>query len=61
MADFLAALGLVFVIEGLVFAAFPAHAKRAMASVLETPDGSLRVIGIGSAVVGLIVVWLVRG
>lgn len=61
MADFLGALGLVFVIEGLVFAAFPAHAKRAMASVMETHDGLLRVIGIGSAVVGLIVVWLARG
>jgi len=61
MEDFLAAVGLVFVIEGLVFAAFPAQAKRAMASVVETPEGSLRVIGIGSAVVGLIVVWLVRG
>ena len=38
MRDFLAALGLVFVIEGLVFAAFPAQAKRAMASVMETPE-----------------------
>jgi uncharacterized protein len=61
MSDFLAALGLVFVIEGLVFAAFPEAAKRAMSSVLETPDLSLRLIGIGSAVVGLFVVWLVRG
>jgi uncharacterized protein YjeT (DUF2065 family) len=61
MEDFRAALGLVFVIEGLVFAAFPAQAKRAMASVMETPEGSLRLIGLGSAVVGLIVVWLVRG
>ena len=61
MEDFLAALGLVFVIEGLVFAAFPAQGKRAMASVMETPEGSLRLIGLGSAVVGLIVVWLVRG
>jgi uncharacterized protein YjeT (DUF2065 family) len=61
MEDFLAALGLVFVIEGLVFAAFPAQAKRAMASVTETPEGSLRLIGLGSAVVGVIVVWLVRG
>ena len=60
MSDFLAALGLVFVIEGLVFAAFPAQAKRAMQSVLETPDASLFTIGIGSAVVGLILVWLVR-
>jgi hypothetical protein len=61
MSDFLAALGLVFVIEGLIFAAFPDAAKRAMASVLETPDTSLRLIGIGSALLGLIVVWLVRG
>lgn len=60
MSDFLAALGLVFVIEGLIFAAFPEAAKRAMATVLDTPDLSLRLIGIGSAVVGLILVWLVR-
>ena len=60
MSDFLAALGLVFVIEGLLFAAFPAHAKRAMASVLETPENSLRVIGLVCAVVGLAVVWFVR-
>jgi uncharacterized protein YjeT (DUF2065 family) len=61
MSDFLAALGLVFVIEGLIFAAFPDAAKRAITSVLETPDISLRLIGIGSALVGLIIVWLVRG
>ncbi|HEY6023719.1 MAG TPA: DUF2065 domain-containing protein [Pseudolabrys sp.] len=61
MIDFLAALGLVFVIEGLIFAAFPEAAKRAMTSVLETPDVSLRLIGIGSAIVGLIFVWLARG
>lgn len=61
MTDFLVAVGLVFVIEGLVFAAFPGHAKKAIASVLETPDMSLRIIGIGSAVVGLVLVWLMRG
>ena len=61
MYDFLAALGLVFVIEGLVFAAFPAHAKRAMQSVVETPETTLRVVGLGSAVIGLILVWLIRG
>lgn len=60
MFDFLAALGLVFVIEGLIFAAFPGPAKRAMASVLETPEASLRLIGLGSAIVGLVLVGLVR-
>jgi uncharacterized protein YjeT (DUF2065 family) len=60
MYDFLAALGLVFVIEGLIFAAFPTHAKRAMQSVVDTPETTLRVVGIGSAVIGLLVVWLIR-
>jgi uncharacterized protein len=61
MSDFLAALGLVFVIEGLVFAALPMQAKRAMMSVLETPEGTLRLIGLGSALVGVLIVWLARG
>lgn len=61
MTDFLAALGLVFVIEGLIFAAFPGAAKRAVASVLESPEMTLRLVGIASAVIGLIVVWMARG
>ncbi len=61
MIDFLAALGLVFVIEGLCFAAFPTHAKKAMQSVVETPETTLRAVGIGSALIGLILVWMVRG
>ena len=61
MTDFLVALGLVFVIEGLAFAALPGAAKRAMASVLETPDPVLRIVGVVSAVIGVAIVWLVRG
>ena len=61
MSDFLVALGLVFVIEGLIFAASPGAAKNAMAHVIDTADGPLRVVGIASAVVGVILVWLVRG
>jgi uncharacterized protein YjeT (DUF2065 family) len=60
MTDFLAALGLVFVIEGLVFAAFPRAAKRSILAVTETPETVLRAVGIGCAVFGVIVVWLVR-
>jgi uncharacterized protein YjeT (DUF2065 family) len=61
MADFIVALGLVFVIEGLVFSAFPATAKRAMESVQQASDQSLRVIGIVSALIGIMVIWAVRG
>jgi uncharacterized protein len=61
MSDFLAALGLFFVIEGICLAAFPLSAKRAMATILAMPDTPLRLSGIVSAVVGLVIVWLVRG
>jgi uncharacterized protein YjeT (DUF2065 family) len=61
MSDFVVALGLALVIEGLVFAGFPANAKRAMAAVLETPDTTLRAVGIASAITGVVLVWLIRG
>jgi uncharacterized protein len=60
MSDFLVAVGLVLVIEGLVLA-FPETAKRAMTAVLETPDTVLRAVGLGSALLGLLLVWLIRG
>lgn len=61
MHDFLAALGLFFAIEGIFLAAFPAGAKRTMTAVLEMPDGPLRIAGIVSAVIGVAIVYLVRG
>jgi uncharacterized protein YjeT (DUF2065 family) len=61
MLDLLVALGLVLVIEGLTFAAFPGGAKRALAMLAETPEPNLRVAGLVSAVVGLAVVWVIRG
>jgi uncharacterized protein len=61
MSDFLVALGLVFIIEGLGFAAFPHAAKRAVTTVLETSDATLRIIGLASALVGLVLVWAIRG
>jgi len=61
MSDFLAALGLVFAIEGLCLAAFPLAAKRGMAGMLSMPDGALRIAGVVSALIGIAIVWWVRG
>jgi len=61
MRDFLVAIGLVLAIEGLIFAALPGIAKRLAASALEAPEGMLRISGILSALVGVLVIWLVRG
>jgi uncharacterized protein YjeT (DUF2065 family) len=60
MKDFLAALGLVFAIEGLLCAAFPRAVARAMREVAEHGEPYLRRAGIIAAVCGVAVVWLVR-
>ena len=61
MSDLVVAIGLVLAIEGLIFAAFPGAAKRLAASAVETPEGSLRFAGVVSAILGIALIWLVRG
>lgn len=60
-SDLVTALGLVLVIEGLLLALFPDGMKRMVAEVLARPAQSLRVGGIVSAAVGVVIVWLARG
>jgi uncharacterized protein YjeT (DUF2065 family) len=61
MSEFIVAIGLVFALEGLLFAAFPGVAKRLAAQAVETPEGSLRIAGVVSAVIGVVLIWLMRG
>lgn len=61
MHDLLTALALVLVIEGAVYALFPGPLKRMMAVAVEQPDSVLRSVGLVAAVVGVVLVWLVRG
>lgn len=58
--DFLIGVGILFVLEGLLFAASPSWMRRALQSAAEMPENILRVVGIGSAIVGLLLIWLVR-
>ena len=61
MSDFLAAMGLVLVVEGLVYGGFPGLAKRLAAEVLGMPENALRIGGLAAIAVGVCIVWLVRG
>ncbi|QCK86053.1 DUF2065 domain-containing protein [Phreatobacter aquaticus] len=61
MTEFLTALGLVLVIEGLILAAFPARVREALEVMRITPDQQLRIVGLVSAVAGLAVIWWMRG
>ena len=61
MSDFVAALGLVLVIEGLVWAAFPRGGTAMLQVAAATPERSLRLDGLFFMAVGVVVVWAVRG
>ncbi len=58
MKYFLCVLGMVFIVEGLPYFAFPDKLKLYLARVLEVPDATLRILGMVSMGAGLILVYL---
>ncbi|WP_374332879.1 DUF2065 domain-containing protein [Aestuariivirga sp.] len=56
----LTALGLVLVIEGLLYALVPAQLKAMMASVQKLSDDQLRIAGVAAMATGVMAVWLVH-
>jgi hypothetical protein len=59
--DFLCALGLVLVIEGVLYVLFPEPMKRMMVRVSTQPSSLLRAAGLAATALGVVIVWLVRG
>jgi uncharacterized protein YjeT (DUF2065 family) len=53
-------LGVLCVIEGLTFAAFPQAMRRAMEAALEHSENLLRITGLSVAVAGLVLIWFIR-
>jgi uncharacterized protein YjeT (DUF2065 family) len=60
LSDLLAALGLFLVLEGIAPFLHPQGVKRAFAKLLEVQDRELRIAGLGSMLVGVIILFLVR-
>jgi uncharacterized protein len=60
MSELVTAIGLVFIIEGIVYAAAPSGFKAMMARLQEVPDETLRMGGLIAVAVGVAIVWLAR-
>lgn len=60
MIDFLTAVGLVLVLEGVLYALFPAGMQRMMEQALQLSPDMLRKGGLIAAFVGFAIVWMVR-
>ncbi len=59
--DFLTALGLAAMIEGILYAAFPEGAKQAMTEFMSMATEQRRKIALAIAAFGFVLIWLVRG
>jgi uncharacterized protein YjeT (DUF2065 family) len=60
LSDLLAALALFFVMEGIVPFLNPNGMKRALEKLITLGDRELRIAGLGSMLVGVAILFLVR-
>ncbi|MBA4396511.1 MAG: DUF2065 domain-containing protein [Syntrophus sp. (in: bacteria)] len=60
MDFFLCVLGMVFIVEGMPYFAFPGKIKAYLLKVAEMPDSTLRYLGLAAILTGLLLVWLGR-
>jgi len=57
--DLFTAIALLLILEGLLPFASPESLKKMYQSILETPENSLRMLGLGSIVAGLVLLYIV--
>lgn len=57
MKYFLCVMGMVLVIEGFPYFAFPSKIKAFLLKLPEVPDERLRIYGVASIAVGLVLVY----
>lgn len=60
LSDLLAAFGLFLVLEGIAPFLNPQGVKRAFARLMELRDRELRIAGLGSMLVGVVILFLAR-
>jgi uncharacterized protein YjeT (DUF2065 family) len=61
MSDLVVGIGLVLVIEGLLWALVPHLAVRMLEASAAAPQNTLRIAGWSAVLMGLGLVWLIRG
>ena len=60
MQELLCLLGLLLIVEGLPYFAFPGRIKRWIAAILSMPDAHLRAVGFCAMALGLLITYLSR-
>ena len=61
MKELIVAVGLLFVIEGLLYAIFPTQMKKMLQQMQNISGSNLRTGGLFFALIGFIIVWIIKG
>ena len=61
LATALLALGLVFVVEGLIYAIAPSIIEDLLDAMRRMPLDQRRAFGLGALALGVVLVWIARG
>ncbi|MGI9387611.1 MAG: DUF2065 domain-containing protein [Methyloligellaceae bacterium] len=61
MTDLIVGVGLVLVIEGLLWALFPNIAGRLLEIAAQSSEFSLRTGGAVAVAIGVLIIWFIRG
>jgi len=54
------ALGLVLIVEGLVYALAPSLVEQLLAALKQMPEDTRRIVGIVAIAIGLFLVWVAK-
>ena len=60
MIDFLSAIGLIFIIEGLLLFVSPKRLKKILQIITVFPENKIRSIGSMSILAGIVLLWIIR-
>lgn len=55
------ALGLLLLVEGALYALAPDGLRRMLVQVMALPANQLRNAGLIAAIIGLVIIWLIKG
>ena len=61
MKELLIGIGLLFFIEGMLYALFPSKMKNMLKVIENLPINQLRISGLLFALIGFIIVWYFKG
>tara|TARA_X000000950_G_scaffold113272_1_gene142539 strand:- start:3271 stop:3456 length:186 start_codon:yes stop_codon:yes gene_type:complete len=60
MLDFLSAIGLIFILEGLLLFSSPKRLKKILQMITIYPESKIRMIGGISVLIGIVLLWIIR-